>query len=306
MHATRVAIAPDAPAPSELPRVPATISYAALRRHGASRRRISVAVASGSLVRVRRGTYVDGSAPPEFLAAARHGGRVDCLSLLSALKVFVAVNHVLHVQMDRGSTRVPPRTDRVIRHWRSTAAASDALAAPLIEALAQACRCQPPRAAIATLDSAWYRGLVDEAGIAEVFRMLPQRFLVLRPLLDPRAESGIETLMRLLLRAHGWQVDVQVQIRGVGRVDLVVDGWLIIECDSEQFHGGWKESRRDRRRDLQAARQGYVTLRPIAEDILHRPDEVISAIRDVVAHRTALLGAHQVATGRRRRAASSR
>lgn len=284
----------------------ATTTYAQLRRQGATRRQLDAAVAAGALIRIRRGTYVAGLCSPLVLAAARHGGRLDCLSLLVALNIFVLANRVLHVQMDYGSTRVPERSDRVVRHWRSTAATPTALVAPLVEALAQACRCQPARAAIATLDSAWHRGLIDEGGISEVFRLLPRRFGVLRKHLDRRAESGAETLLRLLLRAQGWHVDVQVDIPGVGRVDFLVNGWLIIECDSEQFHGGWKESRRDRRRDLQAARQGYVTLRPIAEDILHRPDEVIGAIRDVVAHRTAMLGAHEVATGRRRRAASSR
>ncbi|MBD7957281.1 type IV toxin-antitoxin system AbiEi family antitoxin domain-containing protein [Microbacterium sp. Sa4CUA7] len=269
--------------------MPTRITYAQLRSLGVSRARIDAAVAGGALIRVRRGTYVAGGCPADFLAAIRHGGRLDCLSLLVAMGVFVVGTSALHVQMDYGTTRVPVRRDGVLRHWRCTTASRDALAAPLVEALAQACRCQQPRAAIATLDSAWHQRLVDEADIAEVFRLLPQRFGILRAHLDRRAESGIETLVRLMLAAQGWRVEVQVTITGVGRVDLVVDGWLIIECDSARHHGGWDEGRRDRRRDLQAARQGYVTLRPIAEDVLHRPDEVLTAIRDAVAHRTALL-----------------
>jgi hypothetical protein len=43
--------------------------------------------------------------------------------------------------------------------------------------------------------------------------------------------------MRLLLRALGHRAEVQVRIAGVGRVDLVVDGWLIVECDSRAYHG---------------------------------------------------------------------
>lgn len=280
---------------------PTTVSYAMLRAGGVPRRRIDSAVAGGALIRVRRGTYVPGDCPPAFLLAAREGGRLDCLSLLAAWGVFVLDATATHVQMDYGATRLPPRRDGLERHWRCTAAASDALAAPLIEALAQACRCQPPRAAIATLDSAWHQGRVDEAGIADVFRLLPRRFGILRAHLDRRAESGIETLLRLMLRAQGWQVEVQVLIPGVGRVDLVVDGWLIIECDSAQFHGGWLEGRRDRRRDLQAARLGYVTLRPIAEDVIHRPDEVIAALRDVMAHGAPLRRVHNVATRPRQR-----
>ena len=35
--------------------------------------------------------------------------------------------------------------------------------------------------------------------------------------------------MRLMLRGLGCQIEVQVVIPGVGRVDFVVDGWLIVE-----------------------------------------------------------------------------
>jgi len=286
--------------------VDGAMSYADLRRRGATRRQIEAAVAAGHLIRVRKGTYVSGGCPPTILAAARHGGRVDCLSLLTLLKVFVLHKDRLHLQMEYGSTRVPARSQGIARHWRSTGAHPAALVAPLVEALAQACRCQPPRAAIATLESAWHLGLVDEEDIAEIFRRLPRRFGVMRPLLDPRAESGAETLMRLLLQANGWTVDVQVEITGVGRVDLVVDGWLIIECDSEEFHGGWDAGKRDRRRDLEAAALGYMTLRPIAEDIMYHPERVLTAMRAAVLHRAAVVGVHNVAISGRRAATSPR
>ena len=72
-------------------------------------------------------------------------------------------------------------------------------------------------------------------------------------------------LMRLILRSIGCVFDVQVVIAGVGRVDFVVNGWLIIECDSEEHHSSWADQKRDRRRDQAAAARGYATYRPIAE-----------------------------------------
>ena len=30
----------------------------------------------------------------------------------------------------------------------------------------------------------------------------------------------------------------------------MLDGWLVVECDSEEFHRGWVSQKRDRRRDL--------------------------------------------------------
>ncbi|MCY1159280.1 MAG: hypothetical protein MOP51_2305, partial [Citricoccus sp.] len=48
-----------------------------------------------------------------------------------------------------------------------------------------------------------------------------------------------ESLMRLILCDLGVEFSLKVKIVGVGRVDFVVDGFLIIECDSKAFHQGW-------------------------------------------------------------------
>ena len=90
--------------------------------------------------------------------------------------------------------------------------------------------------------------------------------------------------MRLMLRGLGCQIEVQVVIPGVGRVDFVVDGWLIVECDSKAHHEGWESQKRDRARDLAAAGLGYTTVRPIAEDILHRREQTLAAMKAVLAH----------------------
>jgi very-short-patch-repair endonuclease len=269
-----------------------SFSYAELRSQ-LPRRAIDRRIERGLLVRLRKGTYVMGDCPPALADAARHGGRLDCVSLLQSLGVFVLSTKATHIQMERTATRVEPRSNRVIRHWRTSPVPPTRLAADVVEALAEACRCQSPRAAIATLDSAIRLGLADEADIAAVFTRLPQRFQALLSLVDPRSESGPETLVRLLLRGLGLSFELQVDLRGVGRVDFVVEGWLIIECDSEAHHGGWDRQRRDRRRDLAAAALGYATIRPIAEDIMFNPDRVIDAIRGLLAARS---NVHNVGT----------
>ncbi|WP_054680957.1 DUF559 domain-containing protein [Microbacterium sp. No. 7] len=235
------------------------------------------------LVRVRQGRYVTADLPSKLLQAARLGARLDCLSLLHALGVFVLDAPALHVQVERGASRLPPRTADVIAHWRESSCPRAALTADLVEALAQSVRCQGIRDALATIDSAWHLGLVDEESVAAVFARLPRRYASLRRLLDRRAESGSETIMRLILRSLGCHVDLQVVIPAVGRVDLVVDGWLIVECDSRAHHEGWEQQKKDRQRDIAAARAGYTTVRPIAEDILHHREETLAAMKEVVA-----------------------
>lgn len=270
--------------PSASPQTPTALSTRVLREAGLTKRDIATAVADGNLVRLRLGRYASAQTPGVMIDAARWGGRVDCVSLLSHLGVFVHDRSAPHIQVDPHATRLPPRPAEVRCHWRPTTADADALVVTTVEALAQSVLCQPPRHAIATLDSAWHLGLVDERGVDEVFRRLPASLRVLRGLLDPRSEAGIESLVRLILRTLGHRADLQVSIDGVGRVDLVVDGWLIVECDSRQFHSGWDAHVRDRRRDAAALARGYVTVRLLAADVLSRPDAVRAQLGDILAH----------------------
>lgn len=286
--------------------LPATfLSTAALADRGFGRYRIACLVADGRLLRLRKGKYLSEDAHPDLVAAGRLGGRLDCVSLLSAVGIFVREKVAgMHLQFTPGTTRLPRRPPAVTAHWRHTQQPPAALAANLNEALAQACRCLSPRDAVAALDSAWHHGLIDEADLAEIFARLPHRFRSLRRLLDPRSESGAETLMRLLLRGLGCHVEVQVKIAGVGRVDLVVDGWLIVECDSKAYHEGWSAQKRDRRRDLAAAALGYTTVRPLAEDIYYRYDDVLATMKAIIA-RAHLRNSTDLG-GREPRTASSR
>jgi very-short-patch-repair endonuclease len=85
-----------------------------------------------------------------------------------------------------------------------------------------------------------------------------------------------------MLVALGCHVDLQVKFDAVGFVDLVADGWLVIECDSRSHHSSWQQQLKDYRRDVELAKQGYCVLRLTAEDILYRPDAVMEALRGLV------------------------
>lgn len=288
------------PAPVEA--VPNLLTTSELRQSGLTKRQIALSVAAGSLVRVRVGRYVPARCPPELVEVARLSGRLDCVSLLTLLGVFVHRATGLHVRFPPHATRLPPHPSNLRRHWLPTAAADNALVVEIVEALAQSVRCQPPRSAVATLDSAWHLGLVDDAMLGEVFQRLPRRFRVLRGLLDRRAESGPESLTRLILRTLGCHVEAQARVDGVGRADFVVDGWLIVECDSRQFHSTWEMHEADRRRDAAALERGYVTVRLLAVDILSRPESVRAQLERILeAHIVPLAGKSGRRTGHERR-----
>lgn len=272
-----------APAPAEV-LAASFLSAQDLAERGISRHLRQRLVAEGQLGRLRRGRFTPAHLPDQLTVAGRLGGRLDCVSLLAMLGVFVRSAGSLHLQFEMGASRLPARPESVVAHWRRSHQPRNALATDIVGALAQACRCQSPRDAIASLDSAWNRGLVDEGAVNAVFALLPRRYRRLRGLVDRRAESGIETLVRLMLRSLGCHVDLQVRIDGVGRVDLLVDGWLIVECDSRAHHGDWSSHRRDRRRDLAAAAQGYTTVRLLAEDVLWRHDEVLGQLKAALSH----------------------
>lgn len=282
----------------DIPFLPADtrLSTADLRALGLSERGIARLVRDGVLIRVRVGSYIRADSHPHAVQALRVGGRLACVSELDQRGVFVhggAEDSVgepsrVHVQLELNASRLGSRTDKrgALRlHWvtlRRGVHPSSA-SVDLFDALVQSAACQSPRAFIASVDSALHLKLLHADDVEALFAALPRRLRRLRGLVDGRAESGTETLVRLMLRALGRRAELQVVIRGVGRVDLVVDGWLVIECDSKAFHSSWEQQREDRRRDQALAALGYVVYRPIAEDILYHPEAVVAALKGLLA-----------------------
>lgn len=256
---------------------------AELRESGSSGRDITAGVRSGHLRRLRRDRYARATIDDDVAEAVRIGGRISCLSLLKSMGIFVLTCTDLHVQITPGASRIrAPRSESTHLHWNASFEGRAAHAAHLYDAVRQAIRCQVPRAALATLDSVLHHGLMTPRQLEEVFRTLPARYLVLLSLVDASAASGPETFMRLILRSLGLAYETQVHIPGVGYVDFLVEGWLIIECDSKEWHEGWDKQVEDRHRDMTAAKLGYLTLRPLASEVLRDAAGVRRSVATVV------------------------
>lgn len=251
---------------------------------GLSSEALTRGVRAGTILRPRSGVYLPPETPTDIVAAIRVGGRLACVSELARLGVFVRDSATLHLHITRGSSRLRDLPRSVRRHWRPLRRSPHPADATVdvFDALIQAIGCQAPRDAVATVDSALHLGYLREDDLDDLFRFVDTKRRSLRRLVDGRSESGTETLVRLMLRALGAHVELQVVITGVGRVDLVVDGWLVIECDSKAYHSDWESQRRDRRRDQALAALGYCSYRPIAEDILYRPELVVAALRGLL------------------------
>ncbi len=239
-------------------------------------------------MRLCGGSFGAPETPVECVTAGRLRGRLTCISELRRRGIFVLDKTDVHVHVSPSAARLPAsgRSQRVHRARLLRAPHPQSLTVEFFDAMLHAVRCQPPRAALASLDSALHHGLLRHDELDELFATLPRRFGTLQGLIDARAEAGTETLMRLILRSLGCSFDVQVDIPGVGRVDFLVDGWLIVECDSRAFHSEWQDQLRDRRRDQEAAARGYATYRPVAEDIMWHGDAVRAAVVGLLGMRT--------------------
>jgi very-short-patch-repair endonuclease len=151
-------------------------------------------------------------------------------------------------------------------HWQEPSRAKERLpgfepvAEPLTVVL-HAIECCVDELAVAVLDSALHTRLLVAADVARIRAELPRHRRGLLDLVDGRAEAGGESVVRYRLHLAGYRVDVQVRIRGVGRVDLLVEGRLVVEIDGRQFHDGADAFAEDRRRDLALSAQHLGHLR---------------------------------------------
>jgi len=271
-------------------------SRAELRARGATGRELTAAVGAGELVRVRRGLYALPETPDAVLTAVRIGGRVSCVSALAQAGVWVYESPFAHLQMPPSASRSRSPADRLVAltpdnrdgcelHWSALVrpdAAHRHLVSP-VDAMIMAVRCQHPWFAVASLDSALRVGYLAWSELDPVFHGLPARLHYLRPLIDHRSDSGLESVMRMILLDAGIETEIQVRIVGVGRVDFVVAGCVVVETDGAAFHGD-AERPRDYDRDLTLATLRYTVIRVNYRQVMFQKSRVVLAIRTAIAN----------------------
>lgn len=251
-----------------------------LRAHGMRPRDVRAAVSSGTLLRARRGWYATPSVSADLFTATRVGGRLTCLAGLRHHGCWTPESTDVHVRVADGVA--VRRPSGVLLHWTDERVGPGV--DPVEDALRAASACLDLRALVTVADSIAQRRLLTPSGVAEILGTTPRgrRALALH---DPRAESGIETIVRLALRRHRIRVRSQVVIRGVGRVDLLVGERLVIEADGYEWHADREAFERDRERDRELVRRGYVVIRVTYRQAIDDVDAVILAVLDVIRRR---------------------
>ncbi len=259
-------------------------SRALLISQGATGKMLTDAVRTQQLVRARRDHYLLPTDSRDVISAIRVGGRMDCASALRDIGIFAFDSATTHVRLDHQMSRMRSTRSRFIPltdqnrtnlrlHWwpSRTDPRESPYSVDIEDALAASLRCQAGWHALASIDNAIHQRALSTSAAERLFDEAPRRVQHLRSQIDGRAESGQETVLRMIAVTAGLHVELQVAVPDVGRVDMIVEGALVMEADSREAHDGWERHIEDRRRDLILGEHGYMALRPAYQHTMYEP-----------------------------------
>lgn len=227
------------------------------------------AVRDGILHRLRQGRYVTADATPAQRIAVSIGGRLTCVSAAARYDLWSGDDPRVHLAVSRNAARLGAAAPVPVRlHWRTTSPTIECWRVSLEDCLRAVVRCCDAETAIATLDTALGKRLVDASAIGRIFRAEPLRLRLIASRARKGSDSGVESIARQRLERRGLRVRQQVELPGVGRVDMSVDERLFVEIDGFGFHSSAVQFARDRRRDSAFVLGGHRRLRFAAVDVL--------------------------------------
>lgn len=230
---------------------------------------------------MRRGWYASQSADPQVVRAVAAGGVLSCASALRFSRVWVP-DSALHIRYSSRARQTRPGV-RSCHPYRLNPPIVGAVD-PMDIAVASAANCVGAEGLVVVLDSMLNKRMIEMADARAIVAASRFAHLNLAERCDVGSESGTETIIRLRLRARGIQLQTQVDIAGVGRVDFLVGDRLIIEADSREHH--LPRYQADRTRDRVAAGSGFVVIRLTYEDVIYRWDVVVADILSAIRRRS--------------------
>ena len=238
-------------------------------------------VARTGTLRLSHGVVALAGAAPDLVAAVLANGLLCCASAAPHLGLWrLHAPERLHllcrhgaaagVIIHRGSL-VPPEFPRPV--------------AGLTDVLLHALRCLPPVDAAVMVESALTQGRTTQDYLRQ--RLPGNRNGAARgvlELVDGTADSAIEVVARLLFRGQGIYTQTQVELPGIGCVDFLLEGFLIVEIDG-RTHLEPSQVKKDRRRNNASTVTGYAVLRYGYQEVVYNPQKVVDEVWQVLRGR---------------------
>lgn len=253
-----------------------------LNAFGCTRKHLDSAVQHGEITRIRPGVFATPGVPSDVVSAAAHGGALTCSRGLRLQGIWVlADDEQPHVWLGAAGRAHPHDACACVAHFRTGPMRLGV--ADVEHALVHALRCHGEESFFAAFESAWHQRMIGRYARARIRARLPAAARWLVDFARADAESGLESLVRLRLHLLGIRVESQVTLPGVGRVDFVIEGRIVLEADGRENHDGRSARHRDLQRDAAASRLGYETLRFDYAMILYHWDTVVAAITAALA-----------------------
>ncbi|MEO3934271.1 DUF559 domain-containing protein [Micrococcaceae bacterium Sec7.4] len=260
----------------------APASTADLERAGFSRYRIGLAVAEGTIVRIRRGHYALPRETSVFRTAREAGGLLTCVSAAPGYGLWTLVPaSKLHLCV--GHRAAPPGS---VAHGRCRHPRHPWLPlAGLADVLIHSLHCLPELEALVMVQCAVGRGDISLAFLRG--KLGGNRNARARSVLDlviPRADSLLEVLANTTFVRAGLRVRRHVQIPGVGEVDFLVEDCVIVETDGES-HLEPRQVKKDRGRNNASLVGGYLVLRFGYDLVVHHPEQMLAEVLELLEQR---------------------
>jgi very-short-patch-repair endonuclease len=224
----------------------------------------------------RRGVFMLPGCQPEFAAAIRHNARATCASAAAHYGLWLReppAQHHLACNHGHGTGFIRHRTIRFDGPPQLPVAAVEDVALHALSCL------QPPASTALATSAMRLYGIPLELLKAQLIGDRSGPVLQALRQLDLRAESIVEVDAQHLFKANGISFDTQVRLPGIGRVDFLIEGFLIVEVDGYAFHSNREAMRRDLRRNNASTVNGFAVLRYMPEHIWFEADRVVAEIR---------------------------
>ena len=253
-------------------------------RSGITRRKYEAALATGDLIRIDRSRVALRGTPDTLIDAARVGATLTCLSALAHHGTDTLPTRLLHVRRSEYCKRTRPLPEGMCC-CDLPAPPGDEIVDTLETALWATLRNHGDEHILVALDSILRRGIRGRGQLRDWASTVSGRALRLIALTDGRSDSPLETVLRFRLHNARIQCTPQVEIPGIGRVDLLVGRSLIIEADGKEFHDTPEQFEKDHLRDQNALLLGYTTIRVTWPQIRDDWPRLYDLIRSLVRSR---------------------